>query len=130
MELLEKLTQTPGVPGRESRIRDLILQEIEGLFDEVSIDPMGSVIAVRKPTAPDAGDADSGVPTRVMVAAHMDQIGFLVRHVGDDGFLRVQNVGGFDTRNLFRAARFGGHFRGRPARGDEPRRQARAHRFG
>lgn len=98
MELLEKLTQTPGVPGRESRIRDLILQEIDGLFDDVSIDPMGSIIAVRKPTSP---DADSDVPTRVMVAAHMDQIGFLVRHVGDDGFLRVQNVGGFDTRNLF-----------------------------
>ncbi|MEM9417867.1 MAG: M20/M25/M40 family metallo-hydrolase [Planctomycetota bacterium] len=97
MELLEKLTQTPGVPGREGRVRDLILSEIEGLFDDISIDPMGSIIAVRKPTASGADEA----PTRVMLAAHMDQIGFLVRHVGEDGFLRVQNVGGFDTRNLF-----------------------------
>jgi len=56
---------------------------------------MGSIIAVRKATA--GGDA----PTRVMLAAHMDQIGFLVRHVGSDGFLRVHNVGGFDPRNLF-----------------------------
>lgn len=97
MQLLEKLTQTPGVPGREGRVRDLILKEIEGLFDDVSVDPMGSIIAVRHATATDVGEA----PTRVMLAAHMDQIGFLVRHVGDDGFLRVQNVGGFDTRNLF-----------------------------
>ncbi len=102
MELLEKLTQTPGVPGREGRVRDLILSEIQGLFDDVSIDPMGSIIAVREATkAPESADEDSGGPTRVMLAAHMDQIGFLVRHVGDDGFLRVQNVGGFDTRNLF-----------------------------
>lgn len=106
MELLEKLTQTPGVPGREDRIRKLILEEIGGLFDDVSVDPMGSIIAVRHPTHADAepkrsdGEA-SGIPTKVMLAAHMDQIGFLVRHVGDDGFLRVQNVGGFDPRNLF-----------------------------
>jgi len=116
MELLEKLTQAPGVPGREGRVRELILQEIKGLFDEVSVDPMGSIIAVRHATASapgsqgrsagddsggEKGDGVFGVPTRVMLAAHMDQIGFLVRHVGDDGFLRVQNVGGFDTRNLF-----------------------------
>ena len=108
MKLLEQLTQTPGVPGREERVRKLILDRIEGLFDDVAVDPMGSIIAVRKPTqspaSPDAGSAgqsDAGPPTRVMLAAHMDQIGFLVRHVGDDGFLRVQNVGGFDVRNLF-----------------------------
>ncbi|MEE9403483.1 MAG: M20/M25/M40 family metallo-hydrolase [Algisphaera sp.] len=97
MELLAKLSTTPGVPGREDRVRDLILKEIEGLFDDVSVDPLGSIIAVRKATASHAGDA----PTRVMLAAHMDQIGFLVRHVGSDGFLRVHNVGGFDPRNLF-----------------------------
>lgn len=100
MDLLEKLTQTPAVPGRESRIREVILAEIQGLCDEVSIDPMGSIIAVKKATADGAYD-DDATPTRVMLAAHMDQIGFLVRHVGEDGFLRVQNVGGFDTRNLF-----------------------------
>ena len=98
MQLLEKLTQTPGVPGREDRIRAVILEEIKGLFDDVTIDPMGSVIAVRKPTRPAKDDTK---PTKVMLAAHMDQIGFLVRHVGEDGFLRVQNVGGFDVRNLF-----------------------------
>ncbi len=101
MQLLEKLTQTPGVPGREHRIRQVILEEIDGLFDDVSVDPMGSIIAVRHPRPKTQGDGQNAPPTRVMLAAHMDQIGFLVRHVGDDGFLRVQNVGGFDVRNLF-----------------------------
>jgi len=101
MELLARLTTTPGVPGREGRVRDLILQEIDGLFDDVSVDPLGSVIAVRKPTTNPSGGTEDPTPTRVMLAAHMDQIGFLVRHVGSDGFLRVHNVGGFDPRNLF-----------------------------
>ena len=106
MELLERLCTTPGVSGREERVRELIRAEIEGLFDTVSVDPLGSLIAVRKPTAAaaaegKAGAAGGGRPTRVMLAAHMDQIGFLVRHVGEDGFLRVHNVGGFDPRNLF-----------------------------
>lgn len=101
MELLSRLSTTPGVSGREDRVRDLILKEIEGLFDEVSVDPMGSVIAVRKATRAGGADGAGESPTRVMLAAHMDQIGFLVRHVGSDGFLRVHNVGGFDPRNLF-----------------------------
>ncbi len=114
MKLLEKLSLTPGVSGREHRIRQVILDELDGLVDDVSIDPMGSIIAVRHPRRGGkvvknidakgkggAGEEGRGGATRVMVAAHMDQIGFLVRHVGDDGFLRVQNVGGFDVRNLF-----------------------------
>ncbi len=100
MELLEKLTQTPSVPGREARIRNVIADYITGkkLFDEVHTDAMGSLIAVRK--ARPSGGA-SGTPKKVMLAAHMDQIAFLVRHIGDNGFLPVNPVGGFDTRNLF-----------------------------
>ena len=99
MKLLEQLTLTPAVPGREDRIRKLILSKTKGLFDSTTVDPMGSVIAVRKPR-PKTGKPKKN-PTRVMLAAHMDQIGFLVRHIDDKGFVRVQNVGGFDTRNLF-----------------------------
>lgn len=95
IELLEKLAGIPGVPGREHRIRDFILQETQGLFDEVSVDPLGSIIGIKKPTKP------SDKPTRVMLAAHMDQIGFIVRFIDDKGYLKLQNVGGFDTRNLF-----------------------------
>lgn len=97
IELLRKLTATPGVPGREHRIRKLILEEIDGVFDEVDVDPLGSIIAVKKPTDP----PKDGKPPRVMLASHMDQIGFLVRFIDDKGFLRIGNVGGFDTRNLF-----------------------------
>ncbi len=97
MDLLERLTQLPGIGGREHRVRDLILGEVEGLFDTVRTDAMGSVIGVRQPR----GGGGGGRPLKVMLAAHMDQIGFMVRHVDDKGFLRVNAVGGFDTRNLF-----------------------------
>ena len=101
MELLEKLTQTPSVPGREDRIRAVIQDYITtaNLFDEVSVDPMGSLIAVRRARPENGQPVDR--PKRVMLAAHMDQIGFLVRHIDDKGFVRVNPVGGFDTRNLF-----------------------------
>ena len=101
MDLLNQLTQTPSVPGREDRIRAVIEKHIvaSGLFDEVSTDAMGSLIAVRK--ARPADGATSKAPIKVMLAAHMDQIGFLVRHIDDNGFARVNPVGGFDTRNLF-----------------------------
>ena len=49
LDLLAKLTSTPGVPGREHRIRQLILDEIGAIFDEISVDPLGSIIAVKKP---------------------------------------------------------------------------------
>jgi endoglucanase len=106
------MTQTPAVPGREQRMRDLIMAEAGDLFDEMQVDPMGSIIAIRHPrpksggskkktTKKKAASSSGKQPTRVMLAAHMDQIGFLVKHIDDRGFLRVQNVGGFDTRNLF-----------------------------
>ncbi len=97
--LLEKLSLTPGVPGREHRVRELILNEIDGLFDEVTIDPLGSVIAVRRPRT--GTKSTPKKPVKVMLAAHMDQIGFLVSHVTDTGRAYISPVGGFDPRNLF-----------------------------
>lgn len=100
LELLEQLVQTPGISGREHRVRELILPLAQQLFDEVRVDPMGSILCVRKPRAKSKTPAGAK-PLRVMFAAHMDQIGFMVRHIDANGFLRVQSVGGFDTRNLF-----------------------------
>ncbi|NJL30570.1 MAG: M42 family metallopeptidase [Phycisphaerales bacterium] len=105
MQLLEKLVTTAAVSGREHRLRKLILAETKTLFDEIRIDPMGSIIGLRQP-APGklvkAADLPKKrKPLRIMLAAHMDQIGFVVRHIDDKGFVRVHNVGGFDTRNLF-----------------------------
>ena len=101
MELLAKLTQTPSVPGREDRIREVIRSQIESseVFDEISVDAMGSLIALRKARPANGERAEQ--PVKVMLAAHMDQIGFLVRHIDDHGFVRINPVGGFDTRNLF-----------------------------
>lgn len=93
IDLLKRLCETPGVPGRESRVRDLITKECEGLFDHVETDAMGSLLCRRD------GKGDS--PLKVMLLCHMDEIGFLVNHVSEKGFLYVQPVGGFDPRNLF-----------------------------
>ena len=93
-DLLKRLCEMPGVPGRESRVRDLITSEIKGLFDDVETDAMGSLICRR--------DAKGKGPApKVMLLCHMDEIGFLVSHISKDGFLYLQPVGGFDPRNLF-----------------------------
>lgn len=89
-DLLKRLCETPGVPGRENRVRDLIMAEIEGLVDEVTVDPMGSLMAKR-----------NGPGKRVMMLCHMDEIGFLVSHISEEGWIYVNPVGGFDNRNLF-----------------------------
>lgn len=106
IKLLEKLCLTAGVPGREYRITELIKREIKDLFDTVTVDPMGSIIAVKKATPGSktkkkSAGKSSGGPKKVMLAAHMDQIGFLVTYIDDKGFIYVNPVGGFDTRNLF-----------------------------
>lgn len=101
MKLLEQLCRTAGVPGREHRVRELVMDRIKGLFDEVRVDAMGSVLAMRKPRDKAGKLKKVAKPVRVMVAAHMDQIGFLVKHIDDKGFVRVVPVGGFDPRNLF-----------------------------
>ncbi len=109
IELLKRLCETPGVPGREERVRELIEKEVEGLFDRVATDPMGNLLCTRSPRSGKkkgkAGSGGSGAgserPLRVLLLCHMDQIGFLVRYIDDKGFIRVNNAGGFDTRNLF-----------------------------
>lgn len=93
LDLLKSLCETPGVPGNEDRVRDLITREIMGLFDHVETDPMGSLLCRRDSTAKD--------PLKVMLLCHMDEIGFLVSHIDEKGFLYLQPVGGFDPRNLF-----------------------------
>ncbi|QDU70338.1 M42 family metallopeptidase [Mucisphaera calidilacus] len=106
-ELLAQLVTTPGVPGREHRVRDLISDHVTELADEITTDKLGSLIVTQKPrpktqskTSRRSSNADAR-PARIMVAAHMDQIGFIVKHIDTNGFLRLTNVGGFDTRNLF-----------------------------
>jgi tetrahedral aminopeptidase len=93
LPLLKQLSEAPGVPGREERVREILKKEFTGLFDEVTTDPLGSLIGRKR--------ASSTGGKKLLLACHIDEIGFYVRHVSDKGFVRVHNVGGFDTRNLF-----------------------------
>ncbi|WP_245900718.1 M42 family metallopeptidase [Deinococcus yavapaiensis] len=95
VELLRRLSEIDGVPGREEHVRDLVVAEIQGLVDEIREDALGNVVALKRGTAPD------GERKKIMLSAHMDEIGFIVKFVDDKGYLRLQNLGGFDTRNLF-----------------------------
>lgn len=88
-ELLKKLVTTPGISGREERIREVVKQELTGLVDETHTDALGNLVGVKR-----------GNPPRVMLSAHMDSIGFLVSHIDEGGFLRLSPVGGFDPRTL------------------------------
>jgi endoglucanase len=89
-DLLKRLCELPGVAGREDAVAALVREELAGLVDEVSTDALGNVIGVKR---------GAGGP-RVMVAAHMDEIGFRVKHIDERGFIRLQTVGGFDPRVL------------------------------
>ena len=89
-ELLSELCETPGPSGREEHIRRVVRRELEPLAAEVSVDPLGNLVAVRP---------GRGGP-RLMLSAHMDEIGFMVTHVDDAGFLRLITLGGFDPKTL------------------------------
>lgn len=90
LELLKRICETPGAPGFEQRIRQLVLEEVTPLVDEVSLDAMGNITALKK------GNGDK----KIMVAAHMDEIGFIVTHIDDEGFIRFHTLGGFDPKTL------------------------------
>jgi endoglucanase len=91
VDLLATITETAGAPGFENRIRTFIKNEVSPLVDEVRIDAMGNLIAVKK-------GKDSS--KRAMVAAHLDEIGFIVTHIDDKGFVRFHTLGGFDPKTL------------------------------
>ena len=84
-ELLRKLTETYGPSGHEETIRATIRSEIEDLTDEIRIDALGNLIALKK---------GSGQGHKVMVTAHMDEIGIIVTHIDEKGFLRFAPIGG------------------------------------
>jgi putative aminopeptidase FrvX len=88
--LLRRLIETPGVPGREEQQRRIAHDELGSLTDEVRTDSLGSVIGTKR------GRDD----VRVMIAAHTDEIGFLVKYIDDKGFLRLQTLGGHDPANM------------------------------
>lgn len=89
LELLERLCQSPGIGSREGAVRQIVREELAPLVDEQHVDTLGNLVSIRKGSGP-----------RIMIAAHMDEIGFIVRYIDDNGFIRLQPVGGFDARVL------------------------------
>ena len=90
-DLIKKLVEAYGPSGFEDGMRDLIRPEIEKYADEISVDAMGNLIALKK------GD---GRGLKVMIAAHMDEIGVMVSHITKEGFLRFTNIGGVYPHTL------------------------------
>ena len=92
-KLLKELCETPSVAGREGRIRNFIHEHVKAYFDEIKIDPLGSLICKI--------NSKKKNKKKILLLCHMDEIGFLVSHINSKGFVFVDPVGGFDPRNLF-----------------------------
>jgi endoglucanase len=90
-DLIKKLVEAYGPSGFEDQMRDLIRPEIEPFAGEVRVDAMGNLIAFKK---------GSGEGLRIMLAAHMDEIGVMVSHITKKGFLRFTNIGGVFPHTL------------------------------
>lgn len=86
-QLLKTLTETFGPSGYEDAVCKVILKEVKPLADEVSVDALGNLIVRKKPSA------GAKNPKKIMLAAHMDEIGVIVSHIDKKGFVRFTNVG-------------------------------------
>jgi putative aminopeptidase FrvX len=123
--LIRKLTESFGPSGREAELRQIVRAEIKGQCDYVSEDALGNLIGVVK------AKAKSG--RRIMLAAHMDEIGLIVSHIDERGFARVAPVGGVHPINCvgsrvrFASGRVG--VIGREEREDDKRLPALEHLF-
>lgn len=90
--LIQRLCEAYGPSGNEEQIRETVLNEIESVVDEYRIDALGNLIAARR--------SRDGNGKRVMLAAHLDEIGVIVTHIDDEGFLRFAPIGGVLTTAL------------------------------
>jgi endoglucanase len=90
-ENLEKLSNACGVTGRENEVKDLMIQLLKPYADEIQVDKMENVIAIKK------GNAKA---PKIMLAAHMDEVGLMVKTITKDGFLQFSKMGGIDDRIL------------------------------
>lgn len=87
IKLLKKLCDTPGMPGGEDLVRSLVTKELKKFTKDISTDAMGNLIAHIKGKGP-----------RLVLDAHMDEVGFMVHHIDDNGFINLTPLGGMDPR--------------------------------
>ncbi len=90
-DLLKELSNAPGVSGFEGNIREIMTGELEGHVDEIETDSLGNVIATKN------GKKNG---KRIMLAAHMDEIGLMVRHIDKEGFVKFTKIGGINDQML------------------------------
>lgn len=89
--LLRKLTEASGVAGNEKEVRNIIIDEIKDMVDEYKVDYLGNLIAIKK--------GKENYP-KIMLTAHMDEVGLMVKAIDDNGFIKFSPVGGIDDRIL------------------------------
>ena len=89
--LLKACCEVPGISGFEQKVRELVTKELSGFVDSSYTDHMGNLIMVKK------GKSNE---KKIMAAAHMDEIGFMVKAIDDNGFIKIQTIGGFDPKTL------------------------------
>ena len=87
---LKELTNLSGVSGNEAEVREFIISKIKPYADEITVDTMGNVIVLKK------GDSSK----KVMLSAHMDEVGFIISEITEKGYLKFKTVGGIDTRTI------------------------------
>jgi len=89
-DFLKQILETPSPSGYEQQVQEIVRQYVSDFADEVKTDLHGNVIACKNP----------GAPLRVMLAGHCDQIGLLVTHIDDEGFIYSNTIGGWDPQQL------------------------------
>ena len=92
LRLLQQLTETVAVSGNEGPVRQIVRDQVEPLADEIRVDALGNLLVTRR------GSGRNRM--RVMLAAHMDEVGLIIVAIDKDGYLRFDRVGGIDTRQL------------------------------
>lgn len=93
-KLLQQLTETFGPSGYESNVREIVQAEVQSLADEIRVDALGNLIVRKRPAS------QSRDTKKIMVAAHMDEIGIIVSHVDENGFVRFSSIGGVFGRYI------------------------------
>ncbi|MCD6562856.1 MAG: M42 family metallopeptidase [Thermoproteales archaeon] len=89
IDILSKLSDALGPSGFEDRVRDIIIKEIKNYADKIKIDNLGNLVAIK----------GEGKP-RIMLDAHMDEIGFIVKYINEKGFIKVAALGGINILNV------------------------------
>jgi endoglucanase len=96
MNLLRRLTEVHGVSGYEANIGKTVTRELEKYVDSIETDNFGNIISLKKSPRKDS--------PKIMLAAHIDEIGLIIKHIDEKGFLHFERIGGIQPRNLFAQA--------------------------